>query len=95
MSYQIKFTMEIDDLLDGLDISQTICLLRTLKERGMIPEECEIDKDGSIKLPKAYTNRVLQENADEFNQALSKLYNNGWRLTKEEEQSIYEVAKRF
>lgn len=35
------------------------------------------------------------ESKDDFNRALQKLFNNGWKLTSEEEQYIINLSKRF
>jgi hypothetical protein len=45
--------------------------------------------------------KALQEDGcisnqnDDFNIALGKLWNNGWKLTKEEEDYIINISKRF
>lgn len=48
------------------------------------------DKNASILL-----NESKDESKDDFNFVLNKLYNNGWKLTNEEQEIITKIADRF
>lgn len=46
-------------------------------------------------LSKEFPPVIDKSNDSDFNKAVKKLYGRGWQLTKEEEDFIINVAKRF
>ena len=55
-----------------------------------------IEKNPQLIQVSPYAERkALIESDDDFNNALSLLYNNGWKLTKEQEEYIINLSKRF
>lgn len=94
MSY-ITIDVDIDDVINSMGRWERRELLQSLQEDGYIPKECTIDNDGTVNLPSYMQKKIDESNNNEFNLSIQKLYNNGWKLTAEEEQYIINIAKRF
>ena len=84
MSY-INIDIDIDDVLDGMTSREIQSLVDDLYEDGYIPTKIEKQKE---KEQPSLLESFLQE-------ALEKISNNYHRLTSEEEQQIFNIAKRF
>jgi hypothetical protein len=85
----MNIDIDIDDIVHSMGSYDRKELFRALQQDGYIPENITITNDGSIELSKLY------KSDDDFNVALKKLYNNGWKLTLEEENYIINLSKRF
>ena len=94
MSY-VSVDIDIDEILYEMSRYERRKFLQHMQDDGIISKACIITNDGEVKAPSHIERNALVESSDEFNKALSKLYNNGWKLTLEEEQYIIDIAKRF
>lgn len=91
----ISVDVDIDDVISAMSRWDRKEFFKALMDDGYVPKECTITDDGELKLPGPWERRKLAESTDEFNHALQKLFNNGWRVTKEEEDYIINLSKRF
>jgi hypothetical protein len=91
----ISIDIDIDDILYGMSRWDRKQFFEAMQEDGYISKSCIITNDGEVQAPKHIEQSALRSSTDEFNQALHKLYNNGWKLTKEQEDYIIELSKRF
>ncbi len=94
MSY-ISIDVDIDDLIYGMGRYDRRKFFERMQNDGHISEACIITYEGEVKAPAHIERNALDNESNEFNQALNKLYGNGWRMTLEQEQYIIELAKRF
>lgn len=94
MSY-ISVDVDIDDIIYDLGRWDRKQFFEAMQDNGYISEHCVITDEGVVQVPAHVERKALAESQDEFNQALNKLWNNGWRVTKEEEEYIIKVSKKF
>lgn len=87
MSY-ISVNIDIDDIISGMSRYDRRIFFEAMQEDGCISESCIITNDGTVEAPTA-------KSVDDFDRALQKLYGNGWKLTREEEDYIINLSKRF
>ena len=88
----ITIDVDIDDIISSLGRSDRRDLLICLQDDGYIPKELKINNEGEIQLN---TPLSRYSSSDDFNLALQKLFNNGWKLTSEEEQYVINLSKKF
>jgi hypothetical protein len=79
MSY-ISVDVDIDDILWSMSSREKQKLAEELYDAGYIPKELE--------------NKLAELNND-FSLACEKLIGQSWRLTREEEEYIINLSKRF
>jgi hypothetical protein len=79
MSY-ITVDVDIDDIISSLSNSERQALADNLYDDGYIPKQVE---------------KVSYEHEDEFSLACQKLKYQSWRLSREEEEFIINLSKRF
>ena len=91
----ISVYVDIDDIISDLSRSDRRDLFHAFQEDGYISEHCVITNNGEVKAPAHIEKTAAAAQNDDFNIALGKLWNNGWRLTKEEEDYIINISKRF
>lgn len=91
----ISIDVDIDDVLYSMGKYDRKELFQALMNNGYIPKELTITNDGELKLPSPMEQKKIAESKDEFNQALQRLFGNGWKLTKEQEDYIIGLAKQF
>jgi hypothetical protein len=91
----ISIDVDIDDILYGMNRWDRKQLFKALQEDGYISKSCIITEDGEVKASAYVERNALDESKDEFNHALQVLFGKGWLLTKEQEQYIIELSKRF
>lgn len=91
----IQIDVNIDDIISALDKYDRRELMEGLQHDGYIPKECLIESDGSVELPSLMRKKIDCVTNNDFNRALQKLYNNGWKLTSEEEQYVINLSERF
>lgn len=94
MNY-VSVDIDIDDILYEMNRYDRRVFLQHMQDDGIISKSCIITNDGEVRAPSHIERNALDESSDEFNNALHKLYNNGWKLTSEEEQYIINISKRF
>ena len=89
-SISIDVDIDIDDIISGMSRHDRRKFFESMKEDGYISDCCLITNDGEVK-----ASAHIEKSEDEFNQALQKLFGNGWKLTKEQEQYIIQLSKQF
>lgn len=94
MSY-ISVDVDIDDIIYDMSRYDRRKFFEKMKENDYISKACIITYEGEVKAPAHIERNVIDNDANEFNQALNKLHGNGWRMTLEQEQYIINLAKRF
>jgi hypothetical protein len=87
--------VDFDDIIGSMSKYDRKQFFKEMQDEGYISEFCEITNDGEVKALSHIEKRGIVDSNDEFNQALQKLYGNGWKLTKEQEEFIINLAKRF
>jgi hypothetical protein len=87
--------IDIDDIIWGMSTYERRGFFEAMQDEGYISKSCVITEDGIVEAPAHIERKVLANSNDEFNQALQRLYGNGWRMTKEQEDYIIELGKRF
>lgn len=91
----ISIDVDIDDLIYGMSRYDRRKFFERMQNDGHISEACTITYEGEVKAPAHIERNAIDNESNEFNQALNKLYGNGWRMTLEQEQYIINLAKRF
>lgn len=91
----ISVDIDIDDIIWGMDKWDRKQFFRSMQDDGYISKSCVITNEGEVQASPHVEQRAIAESKDEFNQALQKLFNNGWKLPLEQEQYIINLAKRF
>jgi hypothetical protein len=91
----ISIDVDIDDVIWGMGTYDRKEFFKRMQEEGYISKSCVITKEGEVKAASHVERNALAESKDEFNLALQKLFGNGWRVTKEEEEYIIKLSKRF
>lgn len=94
MSY-ISVDVDIDDILYDMSSYDRRRFLEHMQDDEIISKSCIVTKDGRVEAPVHIERNASYNETNEFNQALRKLFGNGWKLTLEQEQYIIELAKRF
>ena len=91
----ISVDVDIDDIISSMSKSNRRNFFIEMKKEGYISELCVITDEGEIKAPNHLERSALLRSIDEFNLALQRLFNNGWRIAKEEEEYIISLSKKF
>lgn len=94
MSY-VSVDVDIDDIICGMNRWDRRQFFQAMQEDGYISKSCIITNEGEVKAPAHIERNNIDNESNEFNQALNKLHGNGWRMTLEQEQYIIELSKRF
>lgn len=94
MSY-ISVDVDIDEIISAMGRYDRRKFFEQMQKDGHISESCVITYEGDVKAPAHIERSAIDNDANEFNQALNKLYGNGWKLTLEQEQYVINLAKRF
>lgn len=89
----ISVDIDISEIVFGMTKRDRRELFTEMKNDGYISEHCIVTNDGEVK--SEYEQKILSDSTDEFNCALKKLFGNGWKLTKEEEEYIINISNRF
>jgi hypothetical protein len=84
---QISLDVDIDDIISSMSKYDRRELFRELQKDGWISSRCRVTKEGEVE--------AIGESDSEFDSALIKLQGNDWRLTKDEEQFIINLSKKF
>jgi len=88
-SISIDVDIDIDDIVYNMSKYDRKELFKAMKEDGYISDSCVITEEGEVE------SSIGIDSRDDFDKALVKLFGNGWKLTKEEEEYVIELAKRF
>jgi hypothetical protein len=80
MSYSVSVDVDIDDFLWGMSSKEKQELVNNLYDDGYIPKPFQ-DK--------------AARHTDDLSTACKKLIGEAWRLTREEEEFILNISKRF
>lgn len=91
----ISIDVDIEDIIWGMGRYERRKFFEVMQNEGHISKECVITSDGEVQAAPHIEKRAIGESTDDFNQALQSLWNNGWKLTKEQEDYVIELAKRF
>lgn len=91
----VDVDVEVVDILDGMSTYDRRRFLEEMKECGYISGLCVITNDGRVQASDRAEQKALYESNNEFNRALQNLYGNGWRLTREEEEFVIRISKKF
>ncbi|CAB4143556.1 hypothetical protein UFOVP449_218 [uncultured Caudovirales phage] len=75
----VNIDIDIDDVLSGMSRRELQSLVDDLYEDGYAPTKLEKQAEAT----------------DDFSQACQKLIGQGWRMTREEEEFIINLSKRF
>lgn len=86
---RISIDVDIDDIVYCMSKYSRKELFKAMKEEGYISDSCVITEEGEIE------SSIGIDSRDDFDRALMKLSGNGWKLTKEEEEYVIQLAKRF
>lgn len=96
MSYiSVNVDLDIDDVVSGMSTYDRRKFFEEMQEEGYISEHCVITSDGEVMASDRIEKSKLAESRDDFNLALQKLWNNGWKLTREEEEVIINISNRI
>jgi hypothetical protein len=87
--------IDIDDVIWAMSTYDRRCFFEAMQDEGYISKSCVITPEGEVEAPAHIERNTVANSNDEFNQALQRLYGNGWRMTKEQEDYIIELGKRF
>lgn len=88
-SINVDVDIDIDDIVYNMSKYDRKELFKAMKEDGYISDSCVITEEGEIE------SSVEVDSTDDFDRALVKLFKNGWKLTKEEEEYVINLSKRF
>jgi len=91
----ISVEVDIIDIIWGMSKYDRREFFNRMQEEGYISKSCVITNEGSVEASAHTERKTLAESEDEFNLALHKLIGNGWKLTKEQEEYIINLSKRF
>jgi hypothetical protein len=91
----INIDVAIEDIIYAMGKYDRREFFEAMQDNEYISKSCVVTNDGFVEASSRIERRALDENTDEFNIALNKLFNNGWKLTKEQEGYIIELSKRF
>ena len=91
----ISIDVDIDDIIWGMGSYDRREFFKSMQDEGYISKSCIITKDGEVKAAGHIERNKLAESTSEFNNALQTLFGKGWLLTKEQEEYIINLSKRF
>jgi hypothetical protein len=91
----ISIDVDIDDIIWGMGSYDRKAFFKSMQDKGYISNSCVITDDGEVKAAGHVERSKLAESNNDFNRALQVLFGRGWLLTKEEENYIIDLSKRF
>ncbi len=84
----VSVDIEIDEFLSSCGKYERMELIKSLIEDGYLPSQL-VKGDDEYVLPGA------NRGSADFDKAINKLVGRGWQLSKEEEDYIINLSKRF
>ena len=91
----ISIDVDIDDIIWGMGSYDRREFFKSMQDEGYISKSCIITKDGEVKAAGHIERNKIAESNDDFNKALQTLFGKSWLLTKEQEEYIINLSKRF
>jgi hypothetical protein len=91
----VNIDIDIDDFMNSMDRRDRNYLFTEMQKDGYISKDLVITKDGEVELPTKLSRNLEGEDVDPFNIAVSKMYGNSWRMSKEDEEAIIQIAKKY
>lgn len=91
----ISLDIDIDEIIYAMSKYDRKEFFRQMQSDGYISESCTITNEGYVESSAGIEKKIESQSKDDFNLALQRLFNNGWRLTKEEEDYIINVSKKI
>jgi hypothetical protein len=91
----ISIEVDIDDIIWGMGSYDRKEFFKSMQDEGYISKSCIITKDGEVKAAGHIERNKIAESNDDFNKALQILFGKSWLLTKEQEEYIINLSKRF
>jgi len=91
----ISIEVDIDDIIWGMGSYDRREFFKSMQREGYISKSCVVTNDGEVKAAGHIERNKLADSKDDFNNALHTLYGKSWLLTKEQQDYVIELAKRF
>ena len=91
----ISIDVDIDDIIWGMGSYDRREFFKSMQDEGYISESCVVTKDGEVKAASHIERKARAESTNEINNAQQTLFGKGWLLTKEQEEYIINLSKRF
>lgn len=91
----ISVDIDIDEIIWSMSKWDRKDFFLEMQKDGYISKSCSITNDGKVKAAPHIERDNENSSNDEFNLALQKLFNNGWKLTKEEEEYVIGLSKKI
>lgn len=88
----ISIDIELDEIVSSLTRYDRVRLFEILQDDGYINKVLTITKEGKIDLPSSKSKNFSN---NDFNKSLQILFNQGWRLSLEEEEIINKIAAKY
>jgi hypothetical protein len=88
-SISVDVDIDIDDIVWSMSRGERRDFFLEMQEADYISDDCEVTTDGCVRY------KGPQYDDNEFNKALFKLIDNGWKLKKEDEEYIINISKQF
>lgn len=88
----ISIDIELDEIVSSLTRYDRVRLFEILQDDGYINKALTITKEGEIDLPSSKSKNFSN---NDFNKSLQILFNQGWRLSLEEEEIINKIAAKY
>lgn len=94
MSY-ISINIDVDDIINEMSRFDRKYLFTEMQKDGYISKDLVITDDGEVELPTKLSRDMEGEDVNPFNIAVSKMYGNSWRMSKEDEEAIIQIANKY
>ena len=91
----INIDVAIEDIMYAMGKYDRREFFEAMQDHEYISKSCVVTNDGYVEASSRVERKAIAESEDDFNLALHKLIGNGWKLTKEQEEYIIELSKRF
>lgn len=91
----VEADVDIDDIVSEMSKNDRRRFFQSMQDEDYIDKNLVITEDGEVTLPTKIDLSKFDAGNDDFNNALLKLYNNGWKLTKEDEETIMNISKKL
>ena len=70
-------------------------MFEPMQSEGLISKLCKISKDGVVEVPLSVERSALVESEDEFNKALQTMFNQAWRMSIDDINTIIAISKKI
>jgi hypothetical protein len=86
-SISINVDVDVDDIILSMSRFERRNFLLAMQDNGYIPDNCDITNDGCVD--------IKHHDDNEFNTTLINLMDIGWKLNKEDYETIINTAKKY